>query len=288
MGTSTGRVVAGDGTQIGYRTTGSPGDDSPVVVLIHGWAQSSRSWGDELVDNLSRDVRVIAIDLRGHGDSLVPSDGHLTAADFGGDIAAVLAAEVTGDQPVFLLGWSYGGLVVGDHLRYRADRGARAAGNLAGLILVGAITSMGRGEAGGRVGPAMRAALPAAYSEDPAVATAALQSFAGELVPAQQGPLAQRFLGVSLTVPPAVRAGLFARTASYDDLFAGFDGGVMVIHGTADTVVDISCARHVETLVPGAVTRYWDGAGHAPFVEDPARFAAQVCEFVTATVGALR
>jgi pimeloyl-ACP methyl ester carboxylesterase len=62
----------------------------------------------------------------------------------------------------------------------------------------------------------------------------------------------------------------------------------MVIHGTSDTVVDISCAQHVETLVPNTVTRYWDGAGHAPFVEDPPRFAAQVCEFVTATAGALR
>ncbi|PXW35406.1 UNVERIFIED_CONTAM: alpha-beta hydrolase superfamily lysophospholipase [Williamsia faeni] len=288
MGTSTGHVLAGDGTQISYRTTESPGDNSPVVVLIHGWAQSSRSWGDVLVDELSKDFRVIAIDLRGHGDSSVPAEGHLTADDFGGDIAAVLSAEVAGEQPVFLLGWSYGGLVIGDYLKYRAQGASPAAGNLAGLILVDAITSMGRGEAGGRVGPAMRAALPAAYSEDPAVATAALQSFADALVPAQQGPLAQQFLGTSLTVPPAVRAGLFGRTASYDDLFAGFGGAVMVIHGTSDTVVDISCAQHVQTLVPNTVTRYWDGAGHAPFVEDPPRFAAQVREFVSATAGALR
>lgn len=123
MGTSTGQVLAGDGTQISYRTAGSSGNDNaPVVVLIHGWAQSSRSWGDALVDDLAADHRVIAIDLRGHGDSAVPADDHLTAEDFGGDIAAVLDAEVTGDQQVFLLGWSYGGLVIGDYLKYRAEQ----------------------------------------------------------------------------------------------------------------------------------------------------------------------
>ena len=288
MGTSTGQVLAGDGTQISYRTAGSSGNDNaPVVVLIHGWAQSSRSWGDALIADLSADYRVIAIDLRGHGDSAVPADDHLTAEDFGGDIAAVLDAEVTGDQQVFLLGWSYGGLVIGDYLKYRAEQNS-AATDPAGLILVGAITSMGRGEAGGRVGPAMRAALPAAFSEDAPVATAALLAFVDGLVPAEQGALAQQFLGTSLTVPPAVRAGLFGRSASYDDVIAGYDGQVLVIHGTADPVVDISCAHHVETLVPGAHTRYWDGAKHAPFVEDPARFASQVREFVTATAGAFR
>ena len=288
MRTSTGRVLAADGTQISYRTAGSSGNDNvPVVVLIHGWAQSSRSWGDALIGDLSRDFRVIAIDLRGHGDSSVPTEDHLAAEDFGGDIAAVLKAEVTGGQQVYLAGWSYGGLVIGDYLKYRADSDS-AAPNPAGLILVGAITSMGRGEAGGRVGPAMRAALPAGYSDDPAEATAALLSFVDALVPADQGALAQRFLGTSLSVPPAIRAGLFGRGASYDELIAGFDGQVLIVHGTADPVVDISCAQHVETLVPGAITRYWDGAGHAPFVEDPIRFAAQVREFVTATAGALR
>lgn len=289
MGIFTRRVAAGDGTDIAYRVTG-PADvaasagDVPTLLLIHGWAQSGACWGDGLIGDLAARYRVIAMDLRGHGSSDVPAVDRLTSEDFGGDVAAVLAAEVSSDGAVFLLGWSYGGLVICDYLA-RADAIAPA-----GLILVGAITSIGRGQAGGRVGPQMRAALPDAYSDDPATAVAALQSFAGGLAPAGQGACVQRLLGTSLTVPPQIRAGLFAREAANDALLEQSGLPVLLIHGTADAVVDISSAEHLAGLVPGALTRFWDGAGHAPFLDDPDRFAREVDEFVAtkAVAGGVR
>lgn len=153
---------------------------------------------------------------------------------------------------------------------------------MAGLVLVGAITSMGRGQAGGRVGPAMRAALPDAYSEDPATALAAIAGFVDAFVPAGRGALAQQLIGTSLTVPPRIRSGLFGRSAANDDVFAGSGLPALLIHGTADQVVDISCAEHAATLMPDASVRFWDGGGHAPFLEDPVAFAEQVDEFVAA------
>ncbi|ORM32875.1 alpha/beta hydrolase [Williamsia sp. 1135] len=282
MGTFTRRVAAGDGTLVAYRVTG-PADsvddtasagDVPTLLLIHGWAQSGDCWGDGLVNDLAGRYRVITMDLRGHGGSGVPTVDRLTSEDFGGDVAAVLAAEVPPGGPVFLLGWSYGGLVIADFL-------ARAGEVVpAGLIFVGAITSIGRGQAGGRVGPQMRAALPDAYSEDPATAVAALQSFVGGLAPAGQGACAQRLLGTSLIVPPQIRAGLFAREAANDALLEQSGLPILLIHGTADGVVDISSAEHLAGLVPGALTRFWDGAGHAPFLDDPARFVREVDDFL--------
>ncbi|OZG28152.1 alpha/beta hydrolase [Williamsia sp. 1138] len=282
MGTFTRRVAAGDGTDIAYRVTG-PADsvddaaharDVPTLLLIHGWAQSSACWGGDLIDDLAARYRVIAMDLRGHGGSGVPPADRLTSEDFGSDVAAVLAAEVPLGGPVFVLGWSYGGLVICDYL---ARAGAIAP---TGLIFVGAITSIGRGQAGGRVGPQMRAALPDAYSEDPATAVAALQSFAGSLAPAGQGACAQRLLGTSLTVPPYIRAGLFAREAANDALLEQAGLPILLIHGTADGVVDISSAEHLAGLVPGAQARFWDGAGHAPFLDDPGRFVREVDDFL--------
>ena len=124
----------------------------------------------------------------------------------------------------------------------------------------------------------MRAALPDALSEDPAVAVPALTSFAGALT--TDGPRAQALLGASLATPPRVRGALFARACDSDAVLAGFAGPSLVLHGTADAVVDVSAGRHAAGLVPAARTSWWDGAGHAPFLEDPQRFVAEVVAVV--------
>jgi non-heme chloroperoxidase len=291
MGTTMGQVAAGDGTHIAYRAAGPSADAGvPVLLLIHGWAQSSACWGDDLIDSLATGRRVIAMDLRGHGASEPPrvSPGY-TAADFSGDVAAVLAAETIQGQNVYLLGWSYGGLVVCDYLAHldQADRAHAETGHttsVAGIVLVGAITSMGPGAAGGRIGPAMRAALPNALSDDPKTAVAALTDFVTAMAPLADGPTVQRFLGTALTVAPGVRAGLFGRSADHDDVLRRVDAPVLLIHGTADAVADISCAEHARTVVHDATAHFWDGGGHAPFVEDPGTFASQVEQFLRATV----
>ncbi|MGY3552139.1 alpha/beta fold hydrolase [Williamsia sp. R60] len=284
MGTTMGQVEAPDGTRISYRVAGRAADaDSPALLLIHGWAQSSTCWGNHLLELLGREHRVIAMDLRGHGESGVPpatTVENFGPAHFAGDVAAVLAAEVGPGQPVFLLGWSYGGLVVCDHL---ATLG-RASDTVAGVVLVGATTSMGRGKPGGRIGPAMRAALPDALSDDPKVAVAALSDFVAAVTPLGDGSTLQRFLGTSLATAPAVRSALFGRGADHDDVLAALDVPALVIHGTADAVADISCAEHATSLIPAATAEFWEGGGHAPFVDDPDTFARQVEGFVAESI----
>ena len=44
------------------------GGDAPVMLLLHGDMRTSRSW-DAVARRLSDDYRVIALDMRGHGDS---------------------------------------------------------------------------------------------------------------------------------------------------------------------------------------------------------------------------
>ncbi|WP_137725217.1 alpha/beta fold hydrolase [Prescottella subtropica] len=267
-------TVGADGTTLVYRTFGDP--SARPLVLIHGWAQSSRCWGDDVLTALAADHRVIAVDLRGHGYSDAPASGYDDPASWAADVDAVLAAEPIGAGAI-LLGWSYGGLVICDYL---SVHGTAAVD---GVVLVGAITSIGRGEAGGRVGPAMKAAIPAAMSEDPAVALAALDSFGPALtgpVDDRAGAWAQELLGAGLSTPPRVRAALFARATGHDGLLRTLDVPVFVLHGTADTVVDVTAGEHAATLVPDARASYWEGCGHGPFVEDPQRFVREVREFV--------
>ena len=274
------REVSGnDGTSLVYRAFGS--GDAPALVLVHGWAQSSRCWGDPVLEALAEDFHVIAVDLRGHGYSQAPESGYADRDVWAGDLAAVLDAEnVSAANPAVLLGWSYGGLVICDYLA------VHGSGAVAGLVLVGAITSIGRGEKGGRVGAAMRAAIPAAMSEDPREAVRALGSFSNALTgPVDgKGTVSQALFGASLSTPPRVRAALFDRAASNDELLAGLDLPVLVLHGEQDSVVDVSAARHAASLLRRATTSIWKGVDHGPFVEDPGRFVAEVREFARKAV----
>ncbi|MCZ4521768.1 alpha/beta hydrolase [Rhodococcus ruber] len=248
---------------------------SRPIVLIHGWAQSSACWGDEVLSSLGEHFRVVAIDLRGHGYSGAPSDGYDNSSIWAGDVQRILDAECITRDAV-LLGWSYGGLVICDFL---AHHGTAA---LSGVILVGAVTSLGRGEKGGRVGPAMRAALPDAVADDPGAATIALGTFCEAIAPSATVTGAQRqlLLGLCLVTPPRVRAALFDRTASNDEVLERLDVPALLIHGCDDAVVDISSSRHAASLIPCADESYWEGVAHGPFVIDPARFVSTVRAFM--------
>ncbi|WP_072750342.1 alpha/beta fold hydrolase [Rhodococcus maanshanensis] len=266
-------TVSIDGTSIVYRVEGDAA--ARPLVLLHGWAQSLRCWGDGVLDALSAKYRVIAVDLRGHGYSGAPAAGYDDPKIWASDVEAVLAAERI-ESGAVLLGWSYGGLVICDYLAEFGEAAVDA------IVLVGAITSIGPGQKGGRVGSAMRAAIPAAMSEDPRESIRALGSFGTALTGTAEGKgvASQALFGASLSTPPRVRAALFGRAVGHDELLTGLTVPALILHGTADTVVDVSAARHAAELIPAATASYWDGCDHGPFVEDPKRFVAEVSEFV--------
>ncbi|KAA2264877.1 alpha/beta hydrolase [Solihabitans fulvus] len=263
-------VTGAGGTRLAVREAGPVG--APGVVFVHGWAQSGEVWADQFADEaLTERYRLVAVDLRGHGDSDAPEDGYADAGVWADDLAAVLA-EV--GAPSVLVGWSYGGLVAVDYLR------THGAASVAGLVLVGAIIELGRGRAGGRVGAVMRAALPAALSEDPAEAVPALLGFTeGIAASPLPGERAQRLLGATLRVPPRVRSALFRREVDSADLLGSLDLPTLVLHGRLDAVVDPAAAEFAAGTIPGARLRWFDDVGHLPFVERPAEFNAAVAEF---------
>jgi pimeloyl-ACP methyl ester carboxylesterase len=239
------------------------------VVLLHGWAQSSRVWTYQLTGQLADSYRLVAADLRGHGDSDVPPDGYSTA-DWAEDVRALL--DYAG-RPAVLVGWSYGGLVITDYLRVHGTAG------LAGLALVGAITEIGRGHPGGRVGPALRAVLPAALSDDPAVAGPALRAFATCMSTTDRpSRFATALIEDASRVPAFVRAGLFARDVASADVLRAVDVPTLVVHGLRDVVVDPSAASYAAELVPDARLVWFDRVGHLPFAERRALFDTTLAE----------
>ena len=70
MATISVRTATVQGLNVQYLTAGH----GPTVLLIHGYAETSRMWRP-LMPHLASDFTVIAPDLPGIGDSDIPSDG---------------------------------------------------------------------------------------------------------------------------------------------------------------------------------------------------------------------
>ncbi|WP_455132567.1 alpha/beta fold hydrolase [Microbacterium aurum] len=110
----TDRLTVGILERVGDNPATAP---EQTVVLIHGNVSSSLFW-QELMQDLPSDLRVIAIDLRGFGETeSLPVDATRGVRDFSDDVPhATLAA--LGIETAHLVGWSMGGGVV---MQYALD-----------------------------------------------------------------------------------------------------------------------------------------------------------------------
>lgn len=115
----TSRVIDTDRLAVGLleRTGDDPATPADrTVVLVHGNVSSSLFW-QELMQDLPSDLRVIAIDLRGFGNTEhAPIDATRGVRDFSDDVHAALT--VLGIPTAHFVGWSMGAGVV---MQYALD-----------------------------------------------------------------------------------------------------------------------------------------------------------------------
>ena len=109
MGGERSTVRSADGTGIAVRSFGPEG--APAIVLIHGWTCASSFWKLQ-TSALDRERRVIAYDLRGHGDSERAVSGDYSLEAFADDLDAVLEACVPAGERALLVGHSLGAMTV--------------------------------------------------------------------------------------------------------------------------------------------------------------------------------
>lgn len=113
------RVHVSQGLKLNYFDWGDEG--APVLLLVHGVRDHARSW-DWVARALRRDWRVIAPDLRGHGDSdWSPGGGYLSSYHVF-DIASLVEALGVADGRLTIVGHSFGGNVVARYSAVFPDR----------------------------------------------------------------------------------------------------------------------------------------------------------------------
>ena len=113
------RFVTVNGLRLRYRDWGGAG--APFLAL-HGMAAHAH-WWDFVARRIAARVRVIALDLRGHGRSAWPSPPAYSTRDFTGDVLGVI--ERLDLRDVTLAGHSLGGHIAAAFAAWHPDRLAR-------------------------------------------------------------------------------------------------------------------------------------------------------------------
>lgn len=267
------RIEGGGGLTLNVAARGPA--NAPAILFLHGWSQSHRCWSKQFESPLADDLRLVAMDLRGHGDSEAPlapecySDGALWADDVRNVIDA-LALE----NPV-IVAWSYGGFVVSDYLRVYGDAG------IAGINFVGAAVVSGKPWFGSHIGPDFLKYAPLTFTQDAAAERQAMTDFL-DICFVKPIPDEDRaaMLDGSLRVHPKVRENLLRRTVDFTPELAALTRPALVTFGDADRIMLPAMARLIDETVPDSRLSAYDGVGHAPFMEAPDRFNDELGAFV--------
>lgn len=267
------RVTTPDGVGVVAQDWTAPADrrGRQDILFLHGYSQSHSCWQHQLEGPLSREFRLVTYDLRGHGDSDKPDDPayYQDARRWADELHAVITA-LDLHRPV-IVAWSYAGRNLMDYLS------AYGESALGGIVLAGASTST----APERLGPDAQW-LRKMADADPAVATAATRAmlkacFAHPLPEVEFEAL----LATNQRVPAQIRGYLRGRVSpDYGPVLRALQRPALVIHGEQDTINLPAMAHYSASQLRGAELQLYAGVAHVPFAEAPARFDADMADFI--------
>ena len=113
------RIATAPGIELAVLDAGPT--DGPVIVLCHGWPESSHSWRHQVEPLVAEGWRVLVPDQRGYATSSAPREVSAYGSDLlAGDLIALLD-DVGADTATFV-GHDWGALVVWDLARFHPDR----------------------------------------------------------------------------------------------------------------------------------------------------------------------
>lgn len=244
----------------------------PPILLVHGISQSRLCWRKQFESDLTDDFRLVAMDLRGHGESEKPHDAYTDSTVWARDVQAVIT-ELDLDD-VVLVGWSYGGLVVLDYIEeFGTER-------LAGLHLVCAVSAIGTESAGAVTGSEYADLVSGFVVSDAEESVETMRQFVDLCVYGELSPEDRYFmLGYNVVVPPRVRDNLRSRTLDHNPELAALDVPALLTHGTEDAVVLPQGSRNHADRIDDAELSTYPETGHSPFWEQPDRFNRELRAF---------
>ncbi|ELY6345482.1 alpha/beta hydrolase [Cronobacter muytjensii] len=265
-------VTAPDGVTIAVQESGDP--DGKPIIFLHGLLGSHLNWSRQLADPQLQRFRLITFDLRGHGLSDKPDNdnAYREGRRWGADLAAVI--EKSGAPRPVLVGWSLGGAVITSYLAEYGDS------RIAGALYVGGVVELT---------PALIPAHPAIYRN--MTAADLLTHLDGEReflrLCFYQQPDRDTF--ERLLANAAMASWIMQRNVPQimvpaEKALSAARVPLLFIYGQHDALVNPQASlKRAKALNPRIQSEWYARSGHAPFIEEAARFNAQLAAFVQAT-----
>jgi len=245
--------VTGAGATLAVHVRG----EGPPILFVHGFPLDHAMWSHQLAA-LER-WRCIAPDLRGAGDSDVPSEDY-TMGRYADDLRAACDALDVADA--VCCGFSMGGYVLFEFLRRYRSR-VRA------LVLCDT-----RPEADTAEGKRARDDNAALVEHDGvgALADRVVPKLFGATTRAGRPELVEQVPEMARRQPAAGVIGALRAMRDRPDstaLLSGITVPTLVVHGAEDEVVPPAIARAMAARIPGARYVEVGGAGHLTPLEQP-------------------
>jgi pimeloyl-ACP methyl ester carboxylesterase len=244
------------------RGTGLP------LVLVHGLGYARWGW-EPVADRFAERYEIVLLDNRGIGASGTPS-GLYTVAEMAEDTLRVM--DEAGVESAHVIGTSLGGMI--------AQEVALAAPERVRKLVVVCTTP------GGPEAAPMPEQTVRLMAEAPALEPlVALRRFVeNALAPDPPDGVVERILAhrIETAQPFAAWLAQAAAGAAFDawERLPGLRIPTLVLHGTADVVVDPANADLLAARIQGARVELFPGCGHLLFWEQPDRFVRIVGEFL--------
>lgn len=265
------KTLRANGLELHYLEWGKP--NAPPIVCVHGFTSSAQAF-NALARHLQGRYRIIAPDVRGHGESGWAVDGAYGYLDQASDLAAFV--HVLGLGRFTLIGTSMGGIIA---MAYATTHGGR----LNGLVIndIGPEAEAGSQRITQTIGarPERFATLDAAmaYRREASPITAARplddqrELALGVLKEAADGSWVWK-------MDPAYIAQRAARVAAGRPVLwptlAALQCPTLVIWGAdSDVLLEPQARRMAETLPHGELVAV-PGIGHAPTLVEPVALTA--------------
>lgn len=248
-----------NGLKIAYQEQGR---GTPVLVLVHGFPLNSQMWTPQL-DELGDAARVLAPDLRGHGESEA-APGPYPMDTLADDLAALLdTLGIT--EPVVMCGLSMGGYVTMAFQRRHPTR-------LSGIILAATRADADSEEAKGNRTATIKAVREKGIQ---AVVEGMLPKLMAPQTYEQRPELAKQVRSIleQTSVEGAAGAleGMRERPDSID-ILKTLDCPALVLYGSDDQIMPRSAAEAMRDALPQGKLEVIGEAGHLLNLEQPEAF----------------
>jgi non-heme chloroperoxidase len=262
------RLVARDGTELAVFEAGSA--TGVELIFLHGFAMNHSVWQRQFADErLSATCRMLAFDLRGHGESGKPSraDAYATGEIWADDLADVI--EHCKLRRPIAIAWSFAGRTINDYLKkYGESRLAGinyiAAASIADLSLL-----------------LPDHVLPEQMcSEDPVEVELSAQKWITRIFGEEPGSATfNRLYDIATSTPANTKRFFRARPLDYAALLPTIALPVLATQGESDLILKPELMRRLAGIVKNGRASIYPEAGHAPFYDQANRFNAELLAF---------